>query len=171
MSSASDNITPRGNDNIFSNTRLFGPQVTALINQIKRIDWAETDFGHISQWPSELHQLLNIIMLDDRPLTLVYGQKGNILYNSSYARQVAGDRHPRILGQPMSQAWPESYPAAADGLKAALEHATVTEQGDTCVFLQTPFGLQESFFRWNIIPLVAPLYGSYLAGFPITEEV
>jgi hypothetical protein len=74
---------------------------------IKDLAWALTSVGDISDWPPELRTLVSFILGSEVAMIVLWGEDGALLYNYAYAR-FSGDRHPGILGRPISDAWPEA---------------------------------------------------------------
>ncbi len=70
-------------------------------------DWASTPLGPIAQWPQALTTAVGMLCRSGLPICLLCGQDGILIYNDGYA-EIAGDRHPQILGTPVLGAWPEA---------------------------------------------------------------
>ena len=75
---------------------------------IAAFDWSRTALGPLADWPTSLTTPLTLILGSPVPMQLLCGTEGVFLYNDSYAA-LAGARHPRILGRPTSEAWPEAW--------------------------------------------------------------
>lgn len=41
------------------------------------------------------------------PQSLRWGPKLNIIYNAAFWREIIGDKHPKLMGQELSDLWPE----------------------------------------------------------------
>ena len=74
---------------------------------IREHDWASTPLGPIDQWSEPLRTTVGILCNAGLPMVLVWGEQGTIIYNQGYA-EIAGDRHPHILGTDIRDAWPEA---------------------------------------------------------------
>lgn len=96
-------------------------------------DWSATPLGPIEDWSATVKTLVKLILAAPIPQTLMLGPTGLMIYNEGYA-QIAGSRHPQIIGQPVGQAWPE----AADFNVSMLE--TVLG-GTPLTFTDQPFVL------------------------------
>ncbi len=70
------------------------------------LDWASTCLGPMEQWPAHLCTAVGMVLCSPKPMTLLWGDEGIMIYNDAYA-VVAGGRHPACLGQPLRSAWPE----------------------------------------------------------------
>ncbi|MBM7112827.1 PAS domain S-box protein [Archangium primigenium] len=74
--------------------------------RIRNFDWSTTPLGPLARWPASLRTTVNILLLAPLPMALLWGKEGILLYNDGYARIAAG-HHPRVLGLPATEGWPE----------------------------------------------------------------
>lgn len=77
--------------------------VRALVSQF---DWSQTSVGPKSTWPQALATAFDMIIETTAPMALLWGADGIMIYNDAYA-EIAGQRHPEILGHPVAEAYPE----------------------------------------------------------------
>lgn len=70
-------------------------------------DWTKTPLGDIEDWPSPLKTCVSLIAASHVPMAVLWGEDGILLYNDGYA-EIAGGRHPDILGMGARDAWPEA---------------------------------------------------------------
>jgi len=120
-----------------------------LIGNMCDVDWESTAMGPIENWPPELCQPIHTILLQpDQSYLMFLGPDHNLVYNVAYAN-LAGDRHPAILGAPLYEAWHE----AADMNRASFEYIDTT--GAPYVMKDHPFCvdrngfLEEVYVRWT----------------------
>jgi signal transduction histidine kinase len=83
---------------LFRNSRLAG--------LIGSFNWAGTDLGHIPGWPQRLKHAVELMLASPVPMIILWGQSGVMIYNDGYA-EIAGLRHPAILGAKVREGWPE----------------------------------------------------------------
>lgn len=69
-------------------------------------DWESTSLGPIAGWPQSLRAMVAFIIHSPVPIVMLWGKQGTMIYNDAYS-QFAGANHPRILGLPVREAWPE----------------------------------------------------------------
>ena len=75
------------------------------------------------------------ILRSPLPIATLWGEDGLLIYNQGYSA-IAGGRHPRVLGMPVREAWPE----VADFNDHVVR--TVFGQGETLSFKDQPLALQ-----------------------------
>jgi PAS domain S-box-containing protein len=75
-------------------------------HRIQSFDWSATTLGPMQSWPPGLRTAVDIVKASPVPMLLLWGAEGIMLYNDAYAA-LAGSRHPKILGAPVLEAWPE----------------------------------------------------------------
>ena len=74
---------------------------------VATFDWASTSLGPLSGWPQSLKTATAIVLRSPIPMTLLWGEDGVMIYNDAYA-EIAGTRHPDLLGRKVNEAWPEA---------------------------------------------------------------
>jgi signal transduction histidine kinase/DNA-binding response OmpR family regulator len=82
---------------------------------IRNFDWAATPLGPIGHWPESLRTLVDTILMNPAPSALLWGEDGTLIYNDPYAA-ICGDRHPRVLGGRVRDAWPDAWDFNGDVL-------------------------------------------------------
>ncbi len=70
-------------------------------------DWAMSALGPIEGWSATVKTVVKVILASPVPQVLMVGTDGLMIYNAGYA-QIAGSRHPHILGQSVCTGWPEA---------------------------------------------------------------
>jgi len=91
----------------------------AIAAAIANLDWSRTPLGPIADWPPSLTMTISMMIRSPLPMALLWGEDGNLLYNEGYAA-VAGEYHPRILGMPVREAWPEAAAFNDNVVRACL---------------------------------------------------
>ena len=80
------------------------------LNEMKTLiaafDWSSTSIGPIGSWPQSLKTTVDIVTASPVPMVLLWGPDGIMIYNDAYA-EFAGSRHPKLLGSPVLEGWPE----------------------------------------------------------------
>ena len=73
----------------------------------RSFDWSQTAIGPIEDWPSALLITVNTLLESRHPMFLWWGDELIQFYNDAYRPSIEEDKHPRALGQPGRECWPE----------------------------------------------------------------
>lgn len=76
---------------------------------IRAHDWVATSLGSLKTWPERLRAAVELVLENPQVASLAIGPERLLLYNDVAAR-LFGTRHPVVLGRPLAEAFPESYP-------------------------------------------------------------
>src|SRR5580693_5661136 len=79
------------------------PNMSALI---RAKDWSKTSLGDRAQWPASLTLVVDLLLASGFPMAVRWGPDFVMIYNDGY-RPILGDKHPRALGLPFREVWPE----------------------------------------------------------------
>lgn len=74
---------------------------------IRETDWSRTPLGPADRWPLALRTLVDTILAHPFPNVILWGPDLVQIYNDAYAI-FAGGKHPRAMGQPTFECWPEA---------------------------------------------------------------
>jgi len=99
---------------------LNGGEAGALI---RRFDWSATSLGAIPAWPQSRRATVSLVLLSPVPMLTLWGPEGVMIYNDAYSA-FAGGRHPRLLGAPVLEGWPEIAGLNREILEAGLAGRT-----------------------------------------------
>ena len=75
---------------------------------MRSVDWSRTPLGAVATWSDSLRMMVGFLLANRFPLLLWWGPHFVQLYNEAY-RPVLGTKHPRSMGQPASECWPEIW--------------------------------------------------------------
>ena len=169
-------IYPQIEQGFFDWTRL--PNSPALPHHIRftrSIDWASTPLGPIEEWAPELRSMCNLIMASPHPAAMYWGPDLIAIYNEAYIL-LAGQKHPKLMGQSYRDAWAEIWDSVEEVFRNAVTTGQATMKDDDCLFIQRAFKeeqLEETYFSWSIIPLVGSdgsVVGLYNPAFEKTRR-
>ena len=73
---------------------------------IREKDWAQTPIGPVEHWSPTLKIMVDFLVANRFPLLLWWGPQYVSIYNDAYG-PILGTKHPRALGQPFREVWPE----------------------------------------------------------------
>jgi PAS domain S-box-containing protein len=101
-------------------------------------DWSKTLLGSADKWPPSLTLVVDIMLASGFPMCIRWGPEFVMIYNDGY-RSILGDRHPRALGLPFEEVWPEvqsQLRALHQGILAGASGAFFAE--DLLIKIQRP---------------------------------
>lgn len=75
---------------------------------MRAYDWASTDLGAPADWPENLRIALGICLASKFPMQVWWGPRLTLLYNDATISLLGTAKHPRVLGRPAREAWPEA---------------------------------------------------------------
>ena len=81
---------------------------TELARLIEEKDWSVTPVGATYTWTPALRMMLSLLLANRFPLLLWWGPDYIQFYNDAY-RPIPGAKHPKSLGQPARECWPEIW--------------------------------------------------------------
>ena len=118
---------------------------------VRALDWSLTPLGPIDSWPSSLRSVVSLVL--DSPLAMIalWGPDYVQVYNDAGA-VLCGPKHPRALGQPSRDCWPELWAFNAPIYEAVL-------RGETRSFTDQPVAIErhghseDAYFDLNFSPL------------------
>ncbi|KAK5131794.1 hypothetical protein LTR08_000549 [Meristemomyces frigidus] len=119
----------------------------------RSVDWANTGLGPIEEWSSDLRQMCNLIMASPHPAAMYWGEDLIAIYNEAYI-MLAGQKHPKLMGQSYREAWHEIWDDVKEVFSNAKSTGEATMKDDDCLFIKRGDYLEETYFSWSIIPMV-----------------
>ncbi|KAJ4322981.1 hypothetical protein N0V94_002136 [Neodidymelliopsis sp. IMI 364377] len=140
---------------------------------IRNIDWVNTPLGHMDTWSQSLREIVNLMLRNPFPCALFWGEELTVIYNEAYKVEVAGNKHPELMGTgfsgPFSEVW--------DGVAPVFKKCALTGRAERRENEYLPidrFGyLEETFFSWSITPMYGgtdKILGFYNAPFEVTAQ-
>jgi signal transduction histidine kinase len=81
-----------------------------MADRTRAFDWSNTPVGPIEQWPEALVITVNTMLGTRHPMFLWWGPELTQFYNDGYRPSIGLDKHPKALGQPGRECWPEIWP-------------------------------------------------------------
>ncbi len=115
-------------------------------------DWTSSGLGPIHAWPSHLQLVVNIMLPLPSAAILLWGSNLVQIYNDRF-RDLMGCKHPRGLGQMVSDCWPETWSfvgPVCEGVIQRRESLTFDEQR---LVLNRNGVPEEAFFNLSYSPV------------------
>ncbi len=96
-----------------------------LAATIREFDWSSHALGPIESWPGALVTIVNVMLSSPLPMQVWWGAEGYAVYNDALL-QFIQDRHPRVLGVPAREMWPDAWPVIKDQVAAVMQGGSVS---------------------------------------------
>jgi signal transduction histidine kinase/ActR/RegA family two-component response regulator len=147
-----------------------GGEMGALI---RATDWARTPLGPIETWPRTLLSYVSLMLEMPSPAIIFWGPEQTQIYNAGYAI-IMGPRHPKYLGAPYRECWPDTYPLIYPWMRRVLDQGEVIHVDKEHIPL-TRYGFQEeAFFTFTFSALRdddGAIAGIFQPVFEVTDTV
>ncbi len=98
----------QGRDDLMDEAAPKGGQPCSMRARVHDFDWAATPLGTRAGWSASLQWAVDLVLASGFPMALRWGSDLILVYNDAYA-SLLGDKHPRALGRPLREVWPEIY--------------------------------------------------------------
>ncbi|CAH0035094.1 unnamed protein product [Clonostachys rhizophaga] len=148
--------------------------LSAHLQFARSVNWASTPLGPMEKWSPEFRQLANLCMGNPHPAALFWGSELTMVYNEAYAAEVAGNKHPSLMGTgfsgPFSELWDYTGPVFAECARTGI---SVRKENDYLPIDRHNL-LEETFYSWSFTPLYGGsdrILGFYNAPFETTNQV
>lgn len=79
-----------------------------MADRIRTFDWSNTAIGPIDTWSASLRSVVQMALLSQQAICLVWGPDLTFLYNDAYA-PILGQRESGALGQRFEDVWPDVW--------------------------------------------------------------
>jgi signal transduction histidine kinase len=119
---------------------------------MREVDWGGTPLGPVSQWPQSLRTAVSM-MLDSRfAMVVAWGPEFIFLYNDRYRPVLGASKHPRALGRPAREIFPEVWDFIGPLFRQAVSGDAVALD-DVLIPLDRNGYLEECFFTLSYSPI------------------
>lgn len=139
----------------------------------RKVDWASTPLGPMDKWSLQFREVVNLVMRNPHPCSLFWGEELTMVYNEAYKLEVAGNKHPDLMGTgfsgPFSELWEGVAPVFQE---CARTGQSVRKENDPLPIERYGY-LEETFFSWSFVPIFGGtdrILGFYNAPFETTYQ-
>jgi len=119
---------------------------------IRQVDWSNTAVGPVEGWPQSLLTSISICLNSRFPMLIWWGPSFIKIYNDAYITML-GEKHPRALGQPGKEVWPEIWPIIGPMLEGVMQRGEATWSEDTMLPLERKGFIEECYFTFSYSPI------------------
>ncbi|KAF1996005.1 hypothetical protein P154DRAFT_444246 [Amniculicola lignicola CBS 123094] len=139
----------------------------------RTVNWASTPLGPMAKWSSEFRELVNLVMRNPHPCSLFWGEELTMLYNEAYKIEVAGNKHPELMGTGFSGPFSELWDGVAPIFRECARTGKSVRMENDPLPIERYGYLEETFFSWSFIPIYGGtdrILGFYNGPFETTYQ-
>ncbi|RYP67705.1 hypothetical protein DL771_007112 [Monosporascus sp. 5C6A] len=140
----------------------------------RTVRWENTPLGPMKSWSREFRQTVNLVMSNPHPAAIFWGSDLTMLYNEAYAIEVAGRKHPNLMGTGFSGPFSELWDSVKDIFAECARTGISIRKDDDYLPIERRGFLEETFYSWSWTPLYGGtnrILGFYNAPFETTQSV
>jgi signal transduction histidine kinase/DNA-binding response OmpR family regulator len=115
-------------------------------------DWSATPLGPVESWSQTLRNTVRLMLANRFPHILWWGPEYIQFYNDAYI-PVPGTKHPKALGQPARECWPEIYHIIGPLIDTPFLGGPATWMDDILLELDRHGFLEETHFTIAYSPV------------------
>jgi hypothetical protein len=120
---------------------------------IQRLDWASTSLGPIADWPDGLRLAVSVCLSSRFPMLVTWGPDLIKIYNDGYRPMLGSQKHPRALGSPAREVWPEIWDHIGPLFESVMSTGVPTMETNQELTLERNGYPEECFFTFSFSPL------------------
>ncbi len=121
---------------------------------IRAYDWRATPLGPREGWSETLRTAVDMVLWSPRGAILLWGPDLVQVYNDAY-RDILGHKHPRGLGQPSRECWPEVWEEVSPIFERVFAGEIVTLE-EHHLLLEREGGIEDAWFDLIYTPVTSP---------------
>jgi signal transduction histidine kinase/serine phosphatase RsbU (regulator of sigma subunit)/anti-sigma regulatory factor (Ser/Thr protein kinase) len=118
----------------------------------RSLDWGTTPLGPAETWPASLQSAAAICLESRFGLCVFWGPGLIAIYNDTYAPML-GSKHPRAMGMPLREIWPEIWGEIGPMLDVVVRKAQATWSEDQMLMLERNGFAEEAYFTFSFSPI------------------
>ncbi len=127
-----------------------------MANLIRSFDWSTTPVGPIETWPETLLITVNLLLATRQPMFLWWGDDLIQFYNDAYRPSIREDKHPKAVGQPGRECWPEIWHIIGPQIEAVMSRGDSTWHEDQLVPIYRNGKLEDVYWTYSYSPVRDP---------------
>ncbi len=109
--------------------------------------------GHPDAWPQSLRTALSLCLTSRYPICIIWGPRRIYFYNDAYA-PIVGAKHPRALGEPYPEVWPEIWESDIRPLLEGVERTGRASWSENILLVLNRYGFsEECYFQFSFAPV------------------
>jgi PAS domain S-box-containing protein len=116
-------------------------------------DWSKTPVGPINSWPQVLLTTVNMLLASRHPMFLWWGPELIQFYNDGYRPSISEDKHPKALGQPGRECWPEIWHIIGPQIEGVMTRGESTWHQNALVPIFRNGKLEDVYWTYSYSPI------------------
>ncbi|HEU4974199.1 MAG TPA: SpoIIE family protein phosphatase [Baekduia sp.] len=121
--------------------------------RMREHDWSACSIGDPRSWPQSLRTATSMCLNSRFPMLIWWGPELVKIYNDSYA-PILRDKHPRALGSPGREVWPEIWDVIGPMLDAVMHEGQATWSQDQLLLMTRAGFEEETYFTFSYSPII-----------------
>ncbi|KAL2279104.1 hypothetical protein FJTKL_13679 [Diaporthe vaccinii] len=150
-------------------------QISRHLEYVRAVDWGATSLGPMASWSSEFRQIANLVMTNPHPAALFWGSKLTVIYNEAYANEVAGNKHPTLMGTDFADFFAEIWDYCGPLFEESGRTGISVRKDNDPISIYRHGMLEETYYSWTYVPIYSSsnreLLGFYNGPFQTTSLV
>ena len=127
-----------------------------MADLIRSFDWSTTPVGPIETWPETLLITVNLLLATRQPMFLWWGDDLIQFYNDAYRPSIREDKHPKAVGQPGRECWPEIWHIIGPQIEGVMSRGESTWHEDQLVPIYRNGKLEDVYWTYSYSPVRDP---------------
>ena len=127
-----------------------------MADLIRSFDWSTTPVGPIETWPGTLLITVNLLLATRQPMFLWWGDDLIQFYNDAYRPSIREDKHPKAVGQPGRECWPEIWHIIGPQIEGVMSRGESTWHEDQLVPIYRNGKLEDVYWTYSYSPVRDP---------------
>ncbi len=116
-------------------------------------DWSSTLLGSVTSWPDSLRMAVSICLNSRFPIVIWWGPELILLYNDAWRPVLGATKHPRALGSPGREIWPEIWDIIGPQFASVLSSGQATWSDDLLLVIDRNGYIEEAYFTYSYSPI------------------
>jgi hypothetical protein len=124
-----------------------------LSRLIQEHDFSQTPLGPIEGWPQSLKTSVNLILNSQHPMWIGWGPEITFLYNDAYVQVLSSAKHPRALGRPAAEVWPEIWDICGPLADKVFQNGEASFVDEVRLFMNRGDFVEETYYSFSYSPI------------------
>ncbi len=128
---------------------LVVPGSSELARLVREFDWAASPLGDPAGWSIALRSAVAMCLSSRFPMLVVWGPELVKIYNDGYRAILGSEKHPRALGAPAREIWPEIWDVIGPKFEQVMTTGVSTFDEHQLLVLERNGFAEECYFIYS----------------------